>query len=211
VKEEEELVHISRAAGLARKIMGEIEIKAGKSEQQIAGELRIAALEKGAEASFPPIVLAGANARVPHGIPGRKKIGMNEAVLVDFGVRHGVYCSDISRCFFTGACKEERGIYEKLRQIHDELLDACRAGLQISQFVKKSTLLFKKSHLPPPPHLTGHGIGLEVHEHPRLHSRSRQRFKDGMVLAIEPSFYGKKFGLRYENDWAIRGGRARVL
>lgn len=211
VKDEFEMARIAKAVKLAKTVLDSVELSVGKSEEQIARELRIAAIGHGADVSFPSIILSGINSRIPHGSPSARKVGMNEVVLVDFGVRLGGYCSDLTRCHFTGACKEERSMYEKLKLIHDTLMDEARTGMKVADFAKHSNALFKKHKLPPLMHLIGHGIGIEVHEAPSLYEKSKMKFEAGMAIAVEPAFYGKKFGLRYENDFAFTAGSVRSL
>ena len=211
VKDAHELALIRKSVRAAKKILDSTEVRVGMSELDILKQLKSMALEAGAELSFPPIVLSGPNARVPHGVPGKRRIGRNEVVLVDFGLKLEGYCSDLTRCYFTGACKKEREIYDKLKAIQRELRDYGKAGIKISDFVKKLDYLLKKSKLPQMPHSLGHGIGLEVHEAPLLFKGSKQKLERGMVLAIEPSYYSKKFGLRYENEFMIGANGLRAL
>ena len=211
VKDGAELAIMKKCANETREILDALEIRPGRSELDILQELRVRALELGAEPSFPPIVASGPNTRIPHSIPTGRKIRGNEVVLVDFGLRMDGYCSDLTRCYFTGACREERRIYEKLENVHDSLADYCRAGLPVAEFVMESVELMKRQGLPAMPHAIGHGVGLEVHEQPYLYLKSKQKLQEGMVLAIEPSFYGRKFGLSYENDFVVGKGGAQVL
>ena len=187
------------------------DMEPGVREEDILKCLRVQALEAGADISFPPLVLSGPKASIPHGVPGGRKIAANEAVLLDFGLKMNGYCSDITRCYFTGACKQERAIYEKLQNIQESLADYGHAGTRISEFVKKSDALFKQAGLSKLPHAIGHGLGLHVHESPLLHLDSKKKLESGMTLAIEPSYYGKKFGLRYENDFVVGAKNLQLL
>ncbi|VVC02878.1 Xaa-Pro dipeptidase [Candidatus Burarchaeum australiense] len=213
VKDAEELAILKRCVAKTRALLDSVgaEIRPGMREEEILKRLRAGALELGAELSFPPIILSGPKARVPHGITGGRRVGANEAVLMDFGLKMNGYCSDLTRCYFTGPCKEERAVYGKLQHVQHELADYGRAGTRISEFVKKSDALMKLAGLPKLPHAMGHGIGLYVHEQPSLHADSKKKLKAGMTLALEPSYYGKKFGLRYENDFVVGKRKLEIL
>jgi len=211
LKEGSEISLMKKCARKTRELLDSVEVRVGMREEKILKNLRIAALESGADISFPPIVLSGPKTRVPHGVSGRRKVGLNEVVLIDFGLRLNGYCSDLTRCYFTGACKKEKLIYEKLKKVHKGLASYAKHGLEIAKFVKRSESLMRKYGLPNMPHSVGHGIGLEVHEQPLLMQKSKDRLASGMVVAIEPAYYGKKFGLRYEDDLMIRKGKALLL
>jgi len=211
VKDNEELAIMKKCITKTRYILESVEVRAGMKEEDILKNLRVQALESGTDISFPPHVLSGPKARIPHGVTGGRRVGANEAVLMDFGLRMNGYCSDLTRCYFTGACKHEREIYEKLQNVQEALADYGRAGMRISDFVKKSDALIKQAGLPKLPHSIGHGLGLYVHEAPSLHVDSKKKLQAGMTLAIEPSYYGKKFGLRYENDFVVGAKRLQML
>ena len=153
------------------------------------------ALDEGAEISFEPIVATGANSARPHHIPEKRKLG--NFVLVDFGVRLDGYCSDFTRCYFRGECRKEREAYEKCRQVLEGMrkgLSGCRTGADVTRLAEK---LMKENGLPKLAHAIGHGIGLEVHEYPRLNANSKDAV-EGAALAIEPAAYFAAFGVRYE-------------
>lgn len=211
MKDGEELAIMKKCITKTRGILESVEVRAGMKEEDILKNLRVQALEAGADISFPPIVLSGPKASIPHGVTGGRRIGANEAVLIDFGLKMNGYCSDLTRCYFTGACKQERSIYEKLQNVQESLADYGHAGTRISEFVKKSDALIRQAGLPKLPHSIGHGLGLYVHEAPSLCADSKKKFEAGMTLAIEPSYYGKKFGLRYENDFVVGGKKLRML
>ncbi len=213
VKDAEELALMRKCIARTNEILECVasDLEPGVREEDILKCLRVQALEAGTDISFPPLVLSGPKASIPHGVPGGRKIGANEPVLMDFGLRMDGYCSDLTRCYFTGACKHERSIYEKLQNIQESLADYAHAGTRISEFVKKSDALFRQAGLPKLPHAIGHGLGLYVHESPSLHADSKKKLEAGMTLAIEPSYYGKKFGLRYENDFVVGAKKLQLL
>ena len=131
-------------------------------------------------------------------------------VLVDFGVRHGGYCSDFTRCYFRKKAAQERAAYEKCRRIFEEIvagLPSCRTGRDVALLSEK---VMKKKGLPPLIHSIGHGIGLEVHEYPHLGAKSDEKL-EGAVLALEPAAYFARFGVRYEGMVAHVKGKWREI
>jgi len=211
VKEEAEISTMKKCVNETKEILDALEIRPGKSELDIVKQARVRSIEAGLDISFPPIVASGPNTRVPHSIPTSRKIGMNDVVLVDFGLMMGGYCSDLTRCYFTGPCKEEKGVHAKLVEIQEELAAYAHAGLPVAELVMESVDLIRRAGLPPLPHSIGHGIGLEVHEQPYLFAKSKKKLEQNMVIAIEPSCYLKKFGLRYENNFVVEKQKARML
>jgi len=209
-KDEGEIAKIKRAVKIGKEILEEIDPFEHATELEISKVLKIMALEKGVDISFPPIVAYGRNSSLPHHEPTAKKIG-NGIVLVDFGVKYEGYCSDLSRCYFKGKAKEERAAYEKMVEMHDEIVNGlgkCKTGRDVSRLADG---VYKKHKQPELIHCIGHGIGLEVHEYPHLGVKSKDKVGENTVLAIEPGAYFGKFGVRYENEVLIRGGKARTI
>ncbi len=210
LKDGDEVEKIKKACALARKIIGENEIREGISERALSAELQCAAISAGAKLAFEPIVLSGANTRFPHGKSTEKKIRKNEIILVDFGVRYGNYCSDVTRCFFTGRCVEEREAYGRVEKIFFDVARALKENGKCNECVRLAESMLKKYSLPPLIHSLGHGVGLAVHESPSFGRKSKDILKRNMAFALEPAFYGKKFGVRYE-DVLLMGEKARVI
>ncbi|MEW6329264.1 MAG: Xaa-Pro peptidase family protein [Candidatus Micrarchaeota archaeon] len=208
LKDRGEIEKIRTACALARKIIRETEIKAGISERALSAELQCAALSAGAKLAFEPIVLSGADTRFPHGKSTEKRIRKNEIVLVDFGVRYENYCSDVTRCFFTGACVEEREAYGRVKETFFDVARALRKNRKCREYARLADLRLKKYGLPRLIHSLGHGVGLAVHESPSLGRNSKDVLRKNMAFALEPAFYGKKFGARYE-DVLVMGERAK--
>ncbi|MFA6036001.1 MAG: Xaa-Pro peptidase family protein [Candidatus Micrarchaeia archaeon] len=177
VKEAGELALIKKCVNETKEILDALEIRPGMTELDIVKQARIRSLEAGLDISFPPIVASGPNTRVPHSIPTSRKVGMNDVVLVDFGLMLDGYCSDLTRCYFTGACKAEKSAHAKLVEIQEELAAYAHAGLPVAEFVMESVDLIKRAGLPPLPHSIGHGVGLEVHEQPYLYAKSRRTLR----------------------------------
>jgi Xaa-Pro dipeptidase len=205
VKEESEINFIAKATKLVREIANGLEIREGKTELEIANELQKEILERDSEISFKPIVLSGRNSRFPHGKPSSRKIKRGEIVLVDFGAKVGNYCSDITRCFFIGEGRGEQiEAYKEMQEIFKTVLSSIRMGMHAREVSRLAEEEFKKQMSYKPIHSIGHGIGLEVHEFPSFKINSKHILKKNMVFTIEPGYYGKNFGVRYEDVVVLR-------
>lgn len=208
-KTPQEILKIRKAVSLTKEILSATDISEYKTEQDMKNALTIKALEKGLETAYDPIVGSGKHSSFPHYVPARSKMG--NFALVDFGVRYEHYCADITRVFFRGK-KEKKvsGAYEKAHLIFHEIIDAMpdfETGRDLALFSEKR---FEKHGLPEPIHSIGHGVGLDIHEYPRLNRKYSDPLK-GTVIAIEPAAYFKNFGVRYEETVYFDGKKARVL
>lgn len=198
-----EVAALAASAKIARKILEELDPWGCRTEIALAGRLKMAALDAGAEISFEPIVATGKNSRFPHHSPTSARLG--DFVLVDFGVKYRDYCSDFTRCYFRKRGMKEREAYGKCIAVFEEMLrwlPGCRTGRDVAEL---SGRLVKKHGLPPMIHSIGHGIGLEVHECPHLWGKSNDLVKNS-VLAIEPAAYFDSFGVRFE-EMAVNAGK----
>ncbi len=211
MKDSGEIAKIARAVKLAKKILRETGQAMDKSmtELDVRAELLRKCLDNGCEPAFEPIVATGSSSRFPHYTPGKKKL--NGAVLIDFGVRLDGYCSDLTRCFFLGSCKKEREAYAKVQDMAADIMEEIPNLKKAKELALFSEKLFKAEGLPKPIHSIGHGIGMEVHESPRLNAKSKDALLPGMALAIEPAAYFGDFGVRYEETILLEKGRAKPL
>jgi Xaa-Pro aminopeptidase len=198
IKKENEVALIRKAARKSLEIIENIHYSKDKTELQTAKELKLAALEQGLELAYEPIVATGANSSFPHSVPTGKRLGSH--VLVDFGVKMGRYCGDITEAIFLEKGGKAEQAYCRLKQafhgIIDKMPDA-KTGKEVDALYKE---VFSKLGLPAMPHSIGHGIGLEVHEYPYLRKDSVCQVR-GTTMAIEPAVYVKnRFGVRFERD-----------
>jgi Xaa-Pro aminopeptidase/Xaa-Pro dipeptidase len=167
-------------------------IRPGIREQEIAIELDYRMRLKGAEqASFETIVASGANTALPHATPGNRRIAEGDCVMIDYGAVWGGYHSDETCTFFAGqADARQREVYGFVREAHDRAIGAIRAGIACSEIdrVARSCLAEAglDSHFS---HGTGHGVGLDVHEAPRLATGRQEILRAGMVVTVEPGVY----------------------
>jgi Xaa-Pro aminopeptidase len=204
VKDETELAAISAASALADEVwtwslergLG------GRSEREVARAAEARIRELDAEPSFPTIVAAGPNGALPHAEPGERDIGSGELVVFDMGAKLDGYCSDGTRTFAVGDPGEEgRAVYETVRAAHAAALDAVTAGVggeELDGVARE--LIAAAGHGDRFGHGLGHGVGLEVHEGPRVSPRSEDVLASGEVVTIEPGVYlPGKLGVRIED------------
>jgi Xaa-Pro aminopeptidase len=204
VKDAGELAAIAAAAELADEVWRwslERGI-AGRSERDVARAAEAQMRELGAEPSFPTIVAAGSNGALPHAEPGEREIGAGELVVFDMGAKLDGYCSDGTRTFATGEPGEHaRVVYELVREAQAAALDAVAAGAggeQVDGVARDAVAA--AGHGEHFGHGLGHGVGLEVHEAPRLSQRSEDVLAAGEVVTIEPGVYlPGEFGVRIED------------
>jgi Xaa-Pro aminopeptidase len=204
VKDDEELAAISAAAELADEVWHwSIEQGlAGRTEREVAAAAEARIRELGAEPSFPAIVAAGPNGALPHAEPGERPIGEGELVVFDMGAKLDGYCSDGTRTFATGEPGEEaRRVYETVREAQAVALEAVRAGAE-GEAVDTAAreVIDAAGHGDRFGHGLGHGVGLEVHEGPRLSQRSEDTLAPGEVVTVEPGIYlPGELGVRIED------------
>jgi Xaa-Pro aminopeptidase len=204
VKDAEELGAIAAASKLADEVW-EWSVErglAGRSEREVARAAEARIRELGADPSFPAIVAAGPNGALPHAEPGEREIGRGELVVFDMGAKLDGYCSDGTRTFATGDPGEEgRVIYEVVREAQQAALDAIEAGVggEAVDAVARE-VIEAAGHGGRFGHGLGHGVGLEVHEGPRLSVRSDDVLAPNEVVTVEPGVYlPGKLGVRIED------------
>jgi Xaa-Pro aminopeptidase len=204
VKDEAELKAIAAAAELADEVWRwSLERGlAGRGECDVAGAAEARMRELGAEPSFPTIVAAGPNGALPHAEPGEREIGRGELVVFDMGAKLDGYCSDGTRTFATGDPGERaREAYELVREAQEAALDAVRAGAKAEDVDSVAReRIAAAGHGERFGHGLGHGVGLEVHEEPRVSQRSEDVLAAGEVVTIEPGVYlPGELGVRIED------------
>jgi Xaa-Pro aminopeptidase len=204
VKDEGELASIAEAAKLADEVWrwslerGLV----GRGERDVARAAEARMRELGGDPSFPAIVAAGPNGALPHAEPGEREIGRGELVVFDMGAKLDGYCSDGTRTFATGEPGEAaREVYELVREAQLAALAAIEAGAggEAVDAVAR-TPIEEAGHGGHFGHGLGHGVGLEVHEAPRLSRRSEDVLAAGEVVTVEPGVYlPGELGVRIED------------
>jgi Xaa-Pro aminopeptidase len=193
VKDAEELAAIAEASKLADEVWRwSLERGlAGRAEREVARAAEARIRELGGDPSFPAIVAAGPNGALPHAEPGGREIGRGELVVFDMGAQLGGYCSDGTRTFATGEPGEAaRAVYEVVREAQQAALEAIRAGVKGEDVDKVARQVIDAAgHGDRFGHGLGHGVGLEVHEGPRVSLRSDDVLAPGEVVTVEPGIY----------------------
>ncbi|MCX7934960.1 MAG: Xaa-Pro peptidase family protein, partial [Planctomycetota bacterium] len=178
------------------------QLKAGMSETDICRELERQIRCRGAEPAFPTIVACGANASLPHAHPGKRRWRAGMPLLIDFGARVGFYNSDLTRVLFLGSLPRRwRERYEWVLAAQTAALAAMRAGVRCERPDAAARSVFAQHGCAEKfGHSLGHGVGLAVHDPPRLGQRNRSLLRPGMVVTVEPAlYYPGQGGIRIED------------
>ncbi len=204
VKDEGELAAIAAASELADEVWRWTIERGlgGRLEREVARAAEARIRELGGDPSFPAIVAAGPNGALPHAEPGEREIGSGELVVFDMGAKLDGYCSDGTRTFAVGdPGASAREVYEVVREAQAAALEAITAGAagEAVDSVAR-TIIDEAGHGERFGHALGHGVGLEVHEGPRLAQRSDDVLEPGEVVTVEPGIYVPgELGVRIED------------
>lgn len=190
-------------------------IRPGVSENLVAGEMELQARRAGAEKmSFDTIVAAGARSALPHGRASSQPVPGNGFIILDWGVILAGYCSDMTRTVHVGPVSAaRRRMYEAVRAAQLASIEAVRPGVTAGEVDRAGRDLLKKAGYGAYfTHSTGHGVGLEVHEAPRLAKDQSQKLTPGMVVTIEPGIYiPDEGGVRIEDMVLVTESGREVL
>jgi Xaa-Pro aminopeptidase len=209
-KDAEEVAAIAAAAELTDAVLEEIEEAglAGRAERDVAVWIETRMRELGATGpSFSPIVAAAANGARPHAEPGAREIGRGELVVIDLGAVLDGYCSDCTRTYATGPLSEEEvAAYELVLEAQLAGLGAVAAGAHGRDVDGVARAVIADcGHADHFGHGLGHGVGIQVHEAPRLSLRSEDTLMEGDVVTVEPGVYiPGEFGIRIEDLVVVR-------
>lgn len=190
-------------------------VKAGMSESDLAAEIEYQMRKLGAERpAFETIVAAGARTAMPHARPTSRPIGANELVLIDMGSSQGGYASDMTRMLHLGAPnRKTKAMYRAVLEAQLAAIDAVRPGVSAAKVDAAARNVLKKHDLDETfTHSTGHGLGLEIHEPPRLGKGDKTRLLTGMAITIEPGAYVADFGgIRIEDTVVVTKNGCDIL
>lgn len=217
VKDAEEIERMTRAAEIAATALRETlpAVQAGVREADLAAELELRMRLGGASGpAFETIVASGPRTALPHAATGDRRLCEGDLLLIDFGARWQGYASDLTRTFVVGEARAEQvERYELVLAAQRAALSALRDGVKTAEVDEVVRGVFAEAGVDTCfPHSTGHGLGLEVHEGPRLSRRSEETLRSGMVVTVEPALYFSGWGgIRIEDDVIVSGGDPRSL
>ena len=204
LKSKVEIANIRKACVITdtifRKVVGDFHFKTERELCRcITGEIH----RRGLPVAFRPIVATGVGAAEPHHKAGDTML--RGFTVIDFGVRVGGYCSDMTRTVYVGVpSPRERALYERVRAAKGCAESVVRPGVRCSDadmLARKALGRYAKYFI----HTLGHGLGKRIHEAPRIyHTRVRNYFREGMAVTIEPGIYiSGKFGIRIEDTCVV--------
>jgi len=217
IKDNDELTRIRAAVDLGARIFDRaLEVlRPGIKEVDVAAEMELAARLGGAEEmSFATIVASGPRSALPHGRASSQTIPSGAFVVCDFGVILSGYCSDETRTVWVGPVSgEARSVYGALLESQQAAVDAVRPGVSVGEVDSAARKVLNKGKLGKYfTHSTGHGVGLEIHEIPRVARGQDEILRPGMVITIEPGVYFPgKWGVRIEDMVSVTESGCEVL
>ena len=217
VKDSAEIDRIRAAAALADAAFEEV-VGAGivgRTERDVALDLEIAMRRRGAQAaSFAPIVAAGEHGALPHAVPRDVPIPAGTLVVIDWGAQLDGYASDCTRTVATGDLDpRDRDVYETVLAAQEAALEAIRpgpTGQEVDAIAR--AIIDESGHAEHFGHGLGHGVGMEVHEGPRLSKQGKAALAAGNIVTVEPGIYVPgAFGVRIEDLVAVTADGHEVL
>jgi len=217
VKDEGELAVMAEAALAGCRLFEGILkfLRPGVPEMNVAAELEHQARLLGAEGmSFETIVASGARSAMPHGRATAALLPKRGFVTLDFGIIHKGYCSDMTRTVYLGKPRPgERKAYEAVLEAQENAVNAVAPGASCAEVDEAARSILRREGFGEAfSHSTGHGVGLEIHEPPRVGVGQTTRLVPGMVVTIEPGIYlAGRFGIRIEDMVAVTRNGSQVL
>ena len=216
-KDAGELAHIRAAVAIAEEALRRTvpEMRAGVTELAVAARLEFTLRDLGSEAHpFETIIASGQRSALPHARCSTKSLAKGDLVIVDFGAVSGGYCSDITRTFVVGKASEnQREGYAVVHEANASASAAVRAGMRGRDAdALARDYIERRGFGPEFGHSLGHGIGLEIHEAPRLARTIDAPLPEGAVVTIEPGIYREGWGgVRIEDDVYLSAAGPVVL
>jgi len=217
VKDSEEIDLLRRVATLTGRVLDGLrpQVRPGVCESDLAAEIEYQMRLEGADgAAFATIVASGPRAALPHARASCKEIKRNELVIVDLGAILAGYAADMTRTFYTGRpTRRIRSLYDAVREAQQRAIESANVGMEAGKIDRAARRALDGRGLAKYfTHSTGHGVGLEVHEAPRLARGQREQLQAGHVVAVEPAIYLEGFGgVRLEDMVLIGSHGPEVL
>ena len=215
IKEPSEIAALTRAFELAQSAFAGFldQISPGMAEVRMAGILEMEMRKVGGEgAAFDTIVAGGPRSSLPHGVATGRIWGEKEILLIDFGIRSGGYLSDLTRVHLPRGVRKPE-IFDIVSEAQHAALDSIRPGVVSSDVDRAARRVIERAgHGDHFQHGAGHGLGLEVHELPRISPSRPQPLEPGMVFTVEPGIYlPERMGVRIEDVVVVTGTGYRLL
>lgn len=216
VKDLSEIAAIKKAADLADKTFDFIKkkIKNGISEKELALEIEFFIKRNGGENAFDPIVAFDENSAIPHHMSNNKKhMTNNSLILLDFGAKIDGYCSDMTRVIFWGTPdNKKKKIYDTVLASQEKALSLMKAGVNGEDIDRAAREVIIAAGFTPYPHGLGHGVGLQIHESPRMKENYPQILPKNSVITVEPGIYIPGFcGVRIEDLVVLKNNGVEIL
>jgi Xaa-Pro aminopeptidase len=217
VKDSREIQAIRSAVDLGASLFQDLlrNVRPGVRENEVAAKIEFAARKGGAEAmSFETIIASGPRSALPHGRASGTAIPARGFVVCDFGVILTGYCSDMTRTLYVGhPTAQARAIYEAVEEAQYSAVQAVKPGVSLGEVDRAARKILQKRGLGRYfTHSTGHGVGLEIHEPPRVAAGQKEVLLPGMVITIEPGAYiPGKWGVRIEDMVLVTERAGEVL
>ena len=190
-------------------------VRLGMTEEDLAAELEYRMRRLGAQRpAFETIVAAGERGALPHAQPTTAQLEIGGLVVVDMGAVQDGYCSDMTRMLFLGSPSPKvKRTYRAVLEAQVAAIEAVRSGVSTAYVDRQARKVLKGYGLDGAfVHSTGHGLGLEIHEPPRIGKRDKARLNAGMTITIEPGVYLEGFGgIRIEDTVVVTNGGCEIL
>lgn len=200
VKDEVEINTLREAVKLTERVYEGLKgiLRPEMTEKEVAWQIEVMIRHNlQAGLSFPPIVASGENAAIPHAVPTTRKIGLNEPIIIDCGVKWQGYCADMTRTFYLGKPDERfKDVYHLVLEAQQRAIKTIKAGIKTYEIDGVARDFFKENALANAfSHALGHGVGLMVHEAPSLSPRQPgETLQPNMVVTVEPGLYFSGWG-----------------
>jgi Xaa-Pro aminopeptidase len=217
IKDSDEIAKIRAACHLGVELFDRVltVLRAGVRESEVAGELEFAARKAGVDQmAFSTIIASASRSALPHGRASSAPVSVHGFVVCDFGVILAGYCSDMTRTVHVGrTMNDERAVYDAVKDAQQAALGCVKPGVTISKVDQAARKLLGNRKLDKFfTHSTGHGLGLEIHEAPRVAAGQEEQLRPGMVITIEPGVYlPGKYGVRTEDTIVVTESGYEIL
>lgn len=211
IKRKEEITAIARAQRITKRACALLirSLRVGDTERELSFRVKGILADLGSEApAFEPIVATGSGAALPHYMPGLKRLGENEILLIDIGATYKGYRGDLTRTIWFGHTKNSRfeTVYRLVEKAQRTVIKNTKPGMKAGEAHEMAHKVFAEAGLAENfIHGLGHGLGLEVHEPPHLRSGGNEILKPGMAFSIEPGLYFPGWGGVRIEDLVVLG------